>query len=332
MNIQTKKIAIYDAKPYDRLYFDMLNAEYGYDLSYFETKLNAQTAVLASGMDAAVAFVNDSIDAAAVDALCRHKIGLLAMRCAGYNNVDLEAAQGRLCIVRVPDYSPWAIAEHAMALLLTLVRKTHKAFNRTRDFNFSLTGLVGFDLHNKTIGIIGTGKIGGVFADICKGFGMQIIAYDPYPSRNDLEYTSLVEVCRRADILSLHCPLTPQTHHILNAQTLAQTKRGVYLVNTSRGALIDTDALLAAIENEHIGGAALDVYEEESDFFYEDLSEAIIRDEVLRGLIAMPNVLVTSHQAFLTREALRQIAQTTLENLKCYFAGEELKNEVAARK
>ena len=323
-----RKIAFYDTKPYDRTFFDALNVQFGFELAYLDTQLNARTAVLAAGMDGAIAFVNDNVDAAAVDALCRHNIGVLALRCAGYNNVDLAAAAGRLTVLRVPDYSPYAIAEHAMALLLTLVRRTHKAYNRTRDFNFSLNGLTGFDLHGKSIGIIGTGKIGGVFANICLGFGMNVRAYDPYPSRTDIPYHSLEELCETSDILSLHCPLTPQTQHLLNAERFASMKKGVFLVNTSRGALIDADALLNAIQTEQVGGAALDVYEEESSFFYQDLSDEIIRDEVLRSLIAMPNVLVTSHQAFLTREALQQIAQTTLENLQAFFDGTELRNAV----
>ncbi|MDR1628738.1 MAG: 2-hydroxyacid dehydrogenase [Oscillospiraceae bacterium] len=323
-----KKIAFYDTKPYDKIHFDRLNEQYGYEIIYFEGKLNARTAVLAHGMDAVVAFVNDNIDAAAVDALCRHGIGLLAMRSAGYNNVDIGAAKGRLKLVRVPDYSPYAIAEHTMALLLTLVRKIHKAYNRTREYNFLLNGLMGFDLHGKTIGVVGTGKIGRVFIDICKGFGMNVLAYDPYPSRDDVTYTDLETLCSRADIISLHCPLTKDTYHIINKENLALMKKGVYLINTSRGALIDSDALIDAIKQGIIGGAGLDVYEEESDFFYEDHSETIIQDDVLRLLVTMPNVLVTSHQAFLTNEALGQIAATTFENMDAYFNGKPLKNEI----
>ncbi len=325
-----KKIAFYDTKPYDKLYFDKLNEAFGFEIEYFESKLSARTAVLADGMDAAVAFVNDTVDAAAVDALCRHNIPYLALRCAGYNNVDLAAAADRLTVTRVPNYSPYAVAEHAMALLLTLVRKTHKAYNRTRDFNFSLNGLTGFDLHGKIMGVIGMGKIGSIFVDICKGFGMEVCAYDPFPSRQDIPYLPLEELCAKADILSLHCPLMPQTYHMLNKSAFDVMKKGVYILNTSRGALVDTDALLEAIHSGIIGGAALDVYEEESDYFYEDLSDVIIRDEVLRSLITMPNVLVTSHQAFLTREALQQIAQTTLENLQACFEGKALEHEVKA--
>lgn len=324
-----RKIAFFDTKPYDKIHFDRLNEKYGYEFIYFEGKLNARTAVLAHGMDAAVAFVNDNLDAAAIDALCRHNIGLLAMRCAGYNNLDVSAAKGRIKVVRVPDYSPHAIAEHTMALLLTLIRKTHKAYNRTREYNFLLNGLMGFDLYGKTIGIIGTGKIGRVFIDICKGFGLKVLAYDPYPSRDDIEYTDLDNLCRRSDIISLHCPLTKDTYHVINKNNLALMKKGVYIINTSRGALINSDALIDAIMNGTIGGAGLDVYEEESDFFYEDHSETIIQDDILRQLVTLPNVLVTSHQAFLTNEALEQIAQTTFENMDAFFNGKPLKNEIA---
>lgn len=326
-----KKIAFYDTKPYDKQSFERINAAYGFEISYFETKLTARTAVLADGMDAVCAFVNDNIDAATVDALVRHNIGVLALRCAGYNNVDLHAAKGRLTVVRVPDYSPYAIAEHTMALLLSLVRRVHRAYNRTRDFNFSLNGLTGFDLHGKTIGVIGTGKIGSIFVDICKGFGMQIYAYDLYPSRDDIQYQTLPELLQHADIISFHCPLTPETYHMLNPESLQNVKPGVLVINTSRGALIDTDALLNGITDGTVGGAALDVYEEESEFFYEDLSDVIIKDDVLRSLITMPNVLVTSHQAFLTREALQQIAETTLQNLQDYFAQKPLRNEIQAQ-
>lgn len=325
------KIAFYDTKPYDKVYFNEINQKYGFEIIYLETKLNEWTAVLANGMAAAVAFVNDNINESTINTLYENGTGILAMRCAGYNNVDMNAAAGKLRIVRVPDYSPYAIAEHTMALLLTLVRKTHKAYNRTREYNFSLSGLGGFDLHGKTVGVIGTGKIGSVFIDICKGFGMNVLAYDPYPSRSDVEYTDLHTLCGKADIISLHCPLTNDTYHIINRSTIALMKNGVYIINSSRGALIDSDALLDAIKAEKVGGAGLDVYEEESDFFYEDLSNTILRDEVLSRLITMPNVLVTSHQAFLTNEALRQIAETTLENLDAYFSGELLKNEIISK-
>ena len=324
-----KKIAFYDTKPYDKTFFTEANKTHGYEIIYLESKLNARTGVLADGADAVVAFVNDDIDSCALKTLKSKNIGILAMRSAGYNNVDMAAAkENGIKVVRVPDYSPYAIAEHTMALLLALVRKIHKAYNRTREYNFSLNALNGFDLHGKTVGVIGTGKIGGVFIDICKGFGMKILAYDPYPSRQDLEYVSIPDLCARADIISLHCPLTKDTFHLINRENLSLMKNGVYIINTSRGALIDTDALLEAIRSGKVGAAGLDVYEEESEFFYEDLSNEIFPDEVLALLITMPNVLVTSHQAFLTNEALSQIAKTTLENLDAFFQNTPLKNEI----
>ncbi|MDD3242489.1 MAG: 2-hydroxyacid dehydrogenase [Eubacteriales bacterium] len=324
-----RKIAFYDAKPYDRVWFDAHAPEYGFEMKYLENRLTADTAVLSAGCDAAVAFVNDTVDAAALQGLFDGGIRMLAMRCAGYNNIDFKAAYGKIHIARVPAYSPYAVAEHAMALLLTLNRKTHRAYIRTRDFNFSLNGLTGFDLHGKTVGVVGTGKIGRVFIDICRGFGMNVIAYDPYPAQDaSIGYVSLEELWAQADVISLHCPLTRDTRHMVNAASLAQMKNGVVLLNTSRGALIDSEALLEAIKTKKVGGAALDVYEEESEVFFEDFSNTIIADDVLSRLISMPNVIVTSHQAFLTNEALENIALTTLENLRQYFDGDEMKNEI----
>ena len=253
----------------------------------------------------------------------------IAMRCAGYNNVSLEAAAGKIRVVRVPAYSPYAVAEHAMGRILMLNRKLHKAYIRTRDFNFSLNGLVGFDLHGKTAGVIGTGKIGRTFIDICRGFGMNVIASDPFPVPDcGINYVSNEQLFRESDIISLHCPLTKDTHHIINADSLAMMKPEVLLVNTSRGSLIDSEALLAALNEKRIGGAALDVYEEETDLFFKDNSTRIVTDEVLSLLVSRPNVLITSHQAFLTREALESIARTTLESLRDYFAGNPLNNEI----
>ena len=327
-----KKICLFDSKPYDKIYFEKYKDEYGFEFEYFETKLRPQTAVLARGFDAAVAFVNDEVGSDTINRLFENNIRILAMRCAGYNNVDVAAAKDKIRLVRVPNYYPYAVAEHTMAILLTLVRKTNKAYIRTREYNFSLNGLMGFVLHGKTVGVVGTGKIGSVFLDICKGFGMEVCAYDMYPSRKDVEYLSFEELCRRSDIISLHCPLTSETKHMINNKTIDLMKDGVYILNTSRGALIDSEDLVEAIKSEKIGGAALDVYEEESEFFYEDKSATIIQDDTLARLITMPNVLVTSHQAFLTREALREIAHTTCENLKEFFEGRELKNEIAASK
>lgn len=323
------RVAFYDTKPYDKVWFDRLKEDGGLDITYFEHKLNKNTAGTAKGYDVAVAFVNDTIDAAVIDTLKKDGVKLLAMRCAGYNNVDFKSAFGKLHVVRVPAYSPYAVAEHAMALLLTLVRRIQHAYVRTREFNFSLNGLTGFDLHGKTVGVIGTGKIGRIFIDICKGFGMQVVAYDPFPAKElDVEYLSVDELCTRSDIISLHCPLTPETKHIINHRTLALMKPNVYIINTSRGALVESEALLEAIKARKVGGAGLDVYEEEADLFYEDQSATIIQDDVLALLIAMPNVIVTSHQAFLTDEALHNIAQTTVENIRQYFGGEVMPNEI----
>ena len=326
------RIAFFDTKPYDKIYFDALKEKYNIEIEYFESKLNPRTAVMAKGTRAVCAFVNDDIGKETISVLKENGIEMIAMRCAGYNNVDLAAADGVMPVVRVPDYSTHAIAEHALALLLTLVRKTHKAYIRTRDSNFSLNGFVGFDLHGKTLGVIGTGKIGATFIEIGRGLGMNVIAYDPYPSLGYLEYVSLEELFARSDVISLHCPLTSNTHHIINEKSISQMKDKVFILNTSRGALIDTEALIDGIKSGKIGGAGLDVYEEESEFFYEDLSESILKDDVLSRLIMMPNVLITSHQAFLTREALECIADTTLGNLRSFFDGEPLVNEIKKRK
>lgn len=321
-------ISFYDTKPYDKKYFNIINEQYGFTINYFETKLSAKTAKLAEGSDAVCAFVNDDVSAPTVDAL--HKLGvkIIAMRCAGYNNVDVKYAQGKIPIVRVPAYSPHAVAEHAMALLLTLNRRIHKAFLRTRDFNFSLNGLTGFDLYGKTVGVVGTGKIGSAFIDICRGFGMNVLAYDVFPNVENVEYVDMDTLLKRSDLISLHCPLTPSTRHIINAKSIEKMKKGVFIVNTSRGALIDSEALLYGLLNEKLGGACLDVYEEESDLFYEDNSATIVKDDVLSRLICLPNVIVTSHQGFLTGEALTNIASTTLENISEFFADGSLDNQI----
>ncbi|MBQ2841830.1 MAG: 2-hydroxyacid dehydrogenase [Clostridia bacterium] len=326
------KVAFFDTKPYDRIYFDELKAQYGIEIEYFESKLSPRTAVMAKGSKAVVAFVNDDIGKETISVLKENGIEIIALRCAGYNNVDLAAAKDVIPVVRVPEYSPHAVAEHTLALLLTLVRKTHKAYIRTRDFNFSLNGFVGFDLHGKTLGVIGTGKIGMAFIEICRGLGMNVIAYDPFPSQGYLEYVPLEELFSRSDVISLHCPLTSETYHIINNFSLKLMKDKVFILNTSRGALIDTEALIDGIKSGKVGGAGLDVYEEESEFFYEDLSESILKDDVLSRLIMMPNVLVTSHQAFLTHEALRRIAEITLGNLKSFFEDQLLENEIIAKK
>ena len=316
------KIAFFDTKPYDIPGFDCYAADAGLEIKYFEPKLNVDTVSLAAGFDAVCVFVNDSVNAQVVDAL--HKMGVqaIALRCAGYNNVDLQACRGKLRVFRVPAYSPYAVAEHAMALLLAVNRRIHKAHIRTREFNFSLNGLTGFDLYGKTVGIIGTGKIGRIFADICKGFGMKILAYDKFPNPSTgLEYVELEELFRQSDIISLHCPLTEETHHMINDEAVEMMKPGVVIVNTSRGGLIDTESLINGIKVGIVGAACLDVYEEEGDVFYEDLSGHVLHDDKLVRLISMPNVIVTSHQAFLTREALDNIASTTVSNLTRFFAG-----------
>ena len=316
------KIAFFDTKPYDMPGFDRYSAGTGLEIKYFETKLTEDTVSLAAGFDGVCVFVNDLVNEAVVNRLQELGVKVLALRCAGYNNVDLNAAKGKLKVFRVPAYSPYAVAEHAMALLLTVNRRTHKAYIRTKEFNFSLAGLSGFDLHGKTVGIIGTGKIGRVFADICKGFGMNILAYDKFPNpETGLRYVSLEELFAQSDIISLHCPLTEETHHLINRESIAGMKPGVVIVNTSRGGLVDTDALIEGIKSKQVGAACLDVYEEEGDVFYEDFSGHILRDDKLVRLIAMPNVIVSSHQAFLTEEALDNIAQTTVENLLKFEKG-----------
>lgn len=322
-----KKIAFFDAKPYDRTWFDQLNQHY--HIKYYEHKLTPDTISLAHGCEAVIPFVNDTLDRTVIDGLCQEGIKMIALRCAGYNNVDRDAARGRIPVVRVPGYSPYAVAEFTMGLLLTLNRKIHKAYFRTRDFNFSLNGLVGFDLHGRTVGVIGTGKIGQIFIRICQGFGMHVLAYDPYPVPDaSFPYVSLEELLAKSDIISLHCPLTEQTRHLINRDTIAQMKDSVYLLNTSRGMLVESESLLDALKSGKIAGAGLDVYEEETEFFFEDRSDTVQRDTLLSLLVSMPNVVLTSHQAFLTNEALHNIAQVTLDNLDAYFKDGTVLNAV----
>ncbi len=310
------KIAFFDAKDYDIASFEKANKDGKFDIKFYETKLSIDTVNLANGYDCVCIFVNDNVDKEVIDALSAAGVKLIALRCAGYNNVDIEHAFGKIHVVRVPAYSPYAVAEHAMALLLTSIRRIHKAYIRTRDHNFSLSGLTGFDLHGKTVGVVGTGKIGRIFAGICKGFGMNVLAYDKFPAKDsDLTYVTLDEIWERSDVISFHCPLTDETKHMVNKESIAKMKKGVVLVNTSRGALIDSEALLEGIKDRQIGAACLDVYEEESDVFFHDFSGHIINDDILARLISMPNVIVTSHQAFLTNEALSNIADTTLSNI-----------------
>ena len=328
------KVAFFDTKSYDIPGFDRYAAQAGVEIKYFEPNLNIDTVSLAAGFDAVCVFVNDVVSAQVVQKLYELGVKAIVLRCAGFNNVDIKACRGKLRVFRVPAYSPHAVAEHAMALLRTVNRHTHKAHIRTREFNFSLQGLTGFDLYGKTVGIIGTGKIGRVFADICKGFGMKILAYDKFPdTQTGLDYVSLEELFAQADILSLHCPLTEETNHLINASSIARMKEGVVIVNTSRGALVNTEALIQGLKSGKVGAACLDVYEEEGDLFYEDFSGHIVQDDKLVRLIAMPNVIVTSHQAFLTDEALDNIAQTTVSNLVKFFSGHpDESTEVVYRK
>ena len=326
------KILVFDTKPYDREFFDRENKKYNFKIKYLESKLSPDTAKLATGYDAVCAFVNDNVSAETIDILADCGVKLIAMRCAGFNNVDMRHAYGRIHVVRVPRYSPYAVAEHAMALILTLNRKIHRAYLRTRDHNFALSGLLGFDLHNKTVGVIGTGQIGRCFINICRGFGMHVIAYDAFPVKDsDIEYVELNDLLKRSDVISLHCPLTNDTFHMLDEESMKLLKPGVFIVNTSRGALIDTASLIEGIKSGLVGGAALDVYEEESEVFFEDYSDKIIQDDQLMHLIGFNNVIMTSHQAFFTRDALEKIAEVTFQNLEAFKENQNLDNEICYR-
>lgn len=327
------KVAFFDTKPYDRKSFDAANGKFGFELTYFETRLNPASARMAEGFDAVCAFVNDDIGAKTVEVLAEENIRMIAMRCAGYNNVDLAAAWGKMAVVRVPGYSPYAVAEYALAMYMTLNRSLHRAYNRVRENNFSINGLIGSDLRGKTVGIVGTGRIGLVFAEILQGYGVRILAHDMYPNKEaaeklHIEYVPLDTLYRESDVISLHCPLTHENDHMIDARAIREMKDGVYIVNTSRGKLIDTAALIEGLKSGKVGGACLDVYEEEGDYFFEDRSNGPIIDDVLARLLTFPNVLVTSHQAFFTREAVRNIANVTLENLRAYFESGELPNGI----
>ena len=330
------RIAFFDAKPYDRQFFDAANLELQFPIKYFETKLNPDTAAFSRGFEAVCSFVNDNVGAETIDALCGCGVKLLALRSAGYNHVDLKAAFGRIRIAHVPEYSPYAVAEHAAALMLALNRKIHRAYYRTREGDFTLNGLLGFDLHGKTAGVIGTGRIGAIFMGILKGFGMRLLAFDPYPNSAraadvGFEYVSLDDLYASADVISLHCPLTPQNMHMISAQSIGKMKKGVLLINTSRGGLIDARGLVAGLKSGRIGGAALDVYEEEAEYFFEDFSSTVIADDVLARLLTFPNVLITAHQGFFTREALANIASVTLANIGGFFESQLLPNEICYR-
>jgi D-lactate dehydrogenase len=330
-------IAFFDTRGYDRAAFEQANASFGHRLTYFEPRLTRDTAKLAAEHVSVCCFVNDRLDRPTLEVLHGLGVQLIALRSAGYNHVDLQSAERLgLVVVRVPEYSPHAVAEHAVALLLALNRKIHRAHARVRDWNFSLEGLVGFDLHGKTVGLVGTGRIGRVAATIFSGFGCRVIASDQHPDPtlrvdHDVQYVDLLALYRESDVISLHVPLTPSTHHLIDAEALGRMKPGVILLNTGRGALIDSRALIAALKRGHIGAAGLDVYEEEEGVFFSDLSDKVLQDDVLARLLTFPNVLVTAHQAFLTREALAAIAQVTLANVSAFVAGKPLTNRVRAQ-
>lgn len=315
------RVALFSTKPYEREFFTTANREYGHELVFLEPRLTPDTALLAEGFPAVCIFVNDQASAPVIQTLAQGQTRLLALRSAGYNHVDLGAAEENgLTVVRVPAYSPYAVAEHAVALIMALNRKTHRAYARVREGNFELDGLLGFDIHGLTVGVVGTGKIGLEFARIMNGFGCRLLGFDPYPNpeagRLGLDYVPLDELFARSDIISLHTPLTPETYHLIGTDALARMKHGVMLINTSRGALVDAAAAIEGLKTGQIGYLGLDVYEEEADLFFEDLSDRIIQDDVFARLLTFPNVVITGHQAFFTRNAMRAIADTTLANIR----------------
>lgn len=328
------RIAFYGTMPYDRTTFDKINERFGFEIKYFMANVHKDNIVLAKGCRAVCIFVNDNLDASTIYELKAQGVELIALRCAGFNNVDLEAAhEVGLRVVRVPAYSPYAVAEYALGLMLALNRKIQRAAWRTRDGNFSLNGLLGFDMHGKTVGIIGTGKIAKVLIGILRGFGMRILAYDVYPDHafataNGVEYVTLDELYAQSDIISLHCPLTAETEYIINRESIAKMKKGVMIINTGRGLLINSEDLIEGLKSQQVGFAGLDVYEEEANYFFKDKSDRIIEDDTLARLLSFNNVIMTSHQAFFTAEATDNIAITTLENIQAYIQGQELVNEV----
>ncbi|HOW59228.1 MAG TPA: 2-hydroxyacid dehydrogenase [Candidatus Omnitrophota bacterium] len=330
---QKLKIAFFDAKPYDIDTFDGIQKDPSFQITYFNSHLNLQTAPLTKGFDVVCIFVNDTVTKEVAEILYQNGIKLIAIRAAGYNNIDLQAIFKKIHVVRVPAYSPHAVAEHAVALMLTLNRKIHKAYYRTRDNNFTLGGLLGFDMHKKTAGVIGTGQIGKAAIEILKGFGMKVLAYDlfqdkAFQAKTGFDYVDLDTLFKNSDIITLHCPLTKETHHLIHDQTLAKMKQGVMIINTGRGMLIDSRALIEGLKTGKVGYAGLDVYEEESEYFFEDFSNSVITDDVLARLLSFNNVVITSHQGFFTKEALHNIAETTLNNIKEYFMKQNLPNEI----
>lgn len=323
------KIAFYGTKPYDKIWFEPLGKEYQMEIQFLDAQCSIQTIGLAKGFDAICVFVNDTVTKEMIDVMAEMNVKLILLRCAGFNNVDIKAAKGKVHVLRVPSYSPEAVAEYAMAMLLTVNRYTHKAYARTRDFNMSINGLMGRDLNHKIAGVIGTGKIGQAMIRIFKGFQMRVLAYDPYPVEGfDVEYVPLDQLFQKSDVISLHCPLTDSTKYIINRDSIKQMKQNVYLINTSRGALIDTEALIEGLIARKFAGVGLDVYEEEDGIFYEDNSNQIMMDENLARLTTFPNVLISSHMGFFTREAMQAIAIETLENAYAFEHGMELPNEV----
>jgi D-lactate dehydrogenase len=327
------KVAIFSAKPYDEQFLNEANQEFGHELHFFENHLNEKTVCLASGFPAVCVFPNDDLNGKVLETLAEQGTRIIALRCAGYNNVDLATANDLgLHVVRVPAYSPYAVAEYALGMILTLNRKYHKAYNRVREGNFTLNGLMGFDIHGKTIGVIGTGRIGTVMANILKGFNCRVLAYDPCPSfmyeEHGVHYVELSELISHSDIITLHCPLTPHTYHLIDESAVSQMKSGVMLINTSRGSVIKTQAILNGLKSGKIGALGLDVYEEESEVFFEDFSDTGINDDILARLLTFPNVLVTSHQAFFTKEAMGNIAYTTLANIAELEYSENCGNEI----
>lgn len=319
------RVAVFSTRPHDELYLNQANASQ-HQLVFFETRLSPATSRLALGSLAVCAFVNDDLSRPVLELLHQGGVRLIALRSAGFNHVDLLAAQELgLTVARVPAYSPYAVAEHTLALILALNRKIHRAYNRVREGNFALEGLLGFDLHGKTIGIVGTGKIGAVFAQIMSGFGCRLLAYDPYPSpslEHLVQYVPFQTLLAESDVISLHCPLTPSTHYLINDASVAQMKPGVMLINTSRGALVDTRAVIEGLKDGHIGYLGLDVYEEEGDLFFQDLSNQVIQDDLFSRLLTFPNVLVTGHQGFFTQEAVTNIARTTIANITAFETGQ----------
>jgi len=327
------KIAFFDAKPYDLESFDKVKKDFDFKITYFRGHLTPETAPLTHGFQAVCVFVNDVIDKNMVDILIKNGVSLIALRAAGYNNIDLKACFKRITVVRVPDYSPYAVAEFAVALMLSLNRKIHKAYYRIRDNNFTLNGLSGFDMHGKTVGIIGTGKIGKAAISILKGFGMRVLAYDVFEDKEfqrkaGFAYVGLDELYRESDIISLHCPLTKDSNHLINKTAIAKMKRGVMIINTGRGLLIDSKALIESLKTGKVGFAGLDVYEEESGYFGEDYSNKVITDDVFARLLSFNNVIITSHQGFFTQEALYSIATTTMQSTRDFFAKRKLANEI----